>query len=305
MHRDRGKVLTDPGVAGDDGHHEGRTVMANELGRIGVWQRLPLLSPEFALGLERLGYGTLWVGSSPGGDLRPVEELLDATSSLVVATGIVNIWKDAAQPIAAARHRIAARYPGRFVLGIGVGHPEAAGERYRRPYEALAAYLDELDEAKVPASERVLAALGPRVPRLAADRTAGAHPYLTTPEHTRLARELLGDGVLLAPEQKVVLDSDPGRARALGRPVIASPYLMLVNYTNNLRRLGYTDEDFADGGSDRLIDALLAHGDATAVAGRVTAHLDAGADHVALQLLTAPGEELLDGYRRLAEVLIG
>jgi alkanesulfonate monooxygenase SsuD/methylene tetrahydromethanopterin reductase-like flavin-dependent oxidoreductase (luciferase family) len=258
--------------------------MANSLGRIGVWRRSQDLSPELAVGLERLGYGTLWVGSSPGGDLSQIEELLDATSSLVVATGIVNIWKDAAQPIAAGWHRIAARHPGRF---------------------ALVAYLDELDDAKVPVSERVVAALGPRVLRLAAERSLGAHPYLTTPEHTRQARELLGEGVLLAPEQKVVLNPDPAAARAIGGPMIAMPYLALVNYKNNLRRLGYTDADFADGGSDRLIDALLAHGDAAAVATRVTEHLDAGADHVAIQLLTAPGEDLLDSYRRLADVLIG
>ena len=279
--------------------------MANSLGRIGVWRRSAQLSPELAVGLERLGYRTLWVGGSPGGDLAQIEELLDVTSALVVATGIVNIWKDDAQPIAAAWHRIAARHPGRFVLGIGIGHPEATGARYTKPYEALVAYLDELDEAKVPPSERVVAALGPRVLRLAAARSLGAHPYLTTPQHTRLARGLLGEGVLLAPEQKVVLNADPAGARAVGRPVIANPYLALVNYTNHLRRLGYTDEDFADGGSDRLIDALLAHGDAAAVAGRITEHLDAGADHVAIQLLTAPGEDLLDSYRRLADVLIG
>jgi probable F420-dependent oxidoreductase len=278
--------------------------MANALGRIGVWRRSVDLAPELAVELERLGYGTLWVGSSPGGDLAQVEELLSATSSLVVATGIVNIWKDEAEPIAAAWHRIAAAYPGRFVLGIGAGHPEAAGARYTKPYQALVAYLDALDEAKVPPTERVVAALGPRVLRLAAERSLGAHPYLTTPEHTRQARELLGAGVLLAPEQKVVLNADPAAARAVGRPVIANPYLALVNYTNHLRRLGYTDEDLANGGSDRLIDALLAHGDAATVAGRVTEHLDAGADHVAIQLLTAPDEDLVDSYRRLAAVLI-
>jgi probable F420-dependent oxidoreductase len=259
---------------------------------------------ELAVGLERLGYGTLWVGSSPGGDLAQIEELLDATSSLVVATGIVNIWKDEAPPIAAAWHRIVARHPGRFVLGIGIGHPEAAGARYTQPYQALVAYLDELDEAKVPASERVVAALGPRVLRLAAERSLGAHPYLTTPAHTRQARELLGPGVLLAPEQKVLLNADPAAGRAAGRPAIAQPYLALVNYTNSLRRLGYTDADFADGGSDRLIDALLAHGDAATAARRITEHLDAGADHVAIHLVSGPGEDLLDGYRQLADVLI-
>ena len=278
--------------------------MATMMGELGAWQRAADLSPAFAQGVERLGYGAVWIGGSPGGDLRLAEDLLDATTTLVVATGIVNIWKDDAKPIAAAWHRIEKRHPGRFVLGVGVGHPEAVGQRYTTPYEALQRYLDDLDDAAVPSSQRVLAALGPRVLRLSAQRSADAHPYLTTPAHTRSARENLGSGPLLAPEQKVVLDPDPLRARALGRASFASPYLSLVNYTNNLRRLGYTDADLADGGSDRLVDALLAHGDDATAAGRVTEHLQAGADHVAVQLLTAPGDDLLDGYRRLAEVLI-
>jgi probable F420-dependent oxidoreductase len=278
------------------------------IGSIGVWQRGTELSAALAQELERIGYRALWLGGSPGGDLAPVEELLDATSSLVVATGIVNIWQDDPAPIAAAWHRIVRRHPGRFLLGVGVGHPEATKERYAKPYQALEGYLDGLDAAGVPASERLLAALGPKVLRLAAERTAGAHPYLTTPEHTRLARGILGPGVLLAPEQKVVLDADPRRARAFGRPPIASPYLSLLNYTNNLRRLGWTEDDLADGGSDRLIDALLAHGDDVTAAARITEHLDAGADHVAIQLMVPQqgGDReaaLIDGYRRLAAVL--
>lgn len=276
--------------------------MVHSLGRIGVWQRTSVVSVELAVELDRLGYGTLWLGSSPGGDLAVVEELLDATSSLVLGTSIVNIWQDPAEPIAAAWHRITERYPERFVLGIGVGHPEAT-QRYATPYQALVAYLDDLDAAKVPPTERAVAALGPRVLRLAADRSLGALPYLTTPEHTRLAREIMGPAALLAPEQKVVVDADPQRARAVGRPAVAQPYLHLSNYLNNLRRLGFTDADVADGGSDRLVDALVVHGDPATVAGRLTEHLDAGADHVAIQLLTAPGGDPLDGYRRLAEVL--
>jgi probable F420-dependent oxidoreductase len=291
-------------VADGSERRKGGTIVVNPLGRVGVWRRSTEVSTELAVELERLGYGTLWVGGSPGGDLAQVQELLDATSSLVVATGIVNIWQDEPQPIAAAWHRITAAHPGRFLLGIGVGHPEAAGARYTKPYQALVAYLDALDQAGVPVGERVVAALGPRVLRLAAERSRGAHPYLTTPGHTRLAREVLGEGPLLAPEQKAVLDPDPAAARAIGRPVIANPYLGLVNYTNHLRRLGFTDEDFADGGSDRLVDALLAHGDDAAVAARITEHFDAGADHVAVQLLTAPGEDLLGSYRRLAAVLL-
>jgi len=166
-------------------------------------------------------------------------------------------------------------------------------------------YLDALDAAQVPVGRRVLAALGPRVLKLAADRAAGAHSYLTTPEHTRRAREILGSGVVLAPEQKVVLDTDPARARSIGRPVVATPYLGLVNYRNNLLSLGYSDVDLADGGSDRLIDALVAHGDAGTVAAGVTEHLDAGADHVAVQLLTSPGDDPVTGFTALAEALFG
>jgi len=169
------------------------------------------------------------------------------------------------------------------------------------------AYLDALDAAGVGADRRALAALGPRVLALAGARTATAHPYLVPVEHTRRARELLGAGVLLAPEHKAVLDPDVGRARALGRPAVVTPYLNLVHYTNNLRRLGYTDADLADGGSDRLIDDLVASGDPARVASLLSGHLDAGADHVAVHLLVPPGEEptaaLVAGYRRPAPEL--
>ena len=276
--------------------------MFEELGRIGVWRSGAALSPELAVTLEALGYGTIWIGGSPGGGLHLAEQLLDATTTLTVATGIVNIWKDAPKPLAASYHRIQARHPGRFLLGIGVGHPEATGARYAKPYEALVGYLDELDAAQVPIGRRVLAALGPKMLMLSAERAAGAHPYLTTPEHTRRAREILGSGALLAPEQKVVLDADPVRARSLGRPAV-KPYLGLVNYTSNLRSLGYTDADLTGGGSDRLIDALVVHGDGATVAAGVTEHLRAGADHVALQLLTPAGEDPVAGLTALARAL--
>jgi len=224
------------------------------------------------------------VGGSPPGDLGVVERLLDMTERIVVATGIVNVWQDDAATVGASYHRITARHPGRFLLGLGIGHPEAT-QRYRQPYATLVSYLDRLDDLKVPAEGRVLAALGPRVLRLSAERAAGAHPYLVTPEHTRQARQILGDGPLLAPEQKVVLETDPDQARALARPRVQKPYLGLTNYLSNLRRLGWTDADFADGGSDALVDALAVHGDAEAVGRGVTAHLDAGADHVAVQVL--------------------
>jgi probable F420-dependent oxidoreductase len=258
--------------------------MGIELGRIGIWRHATGLTPELAAEVETLGYGAIWIGSSPDGDLRLAEDLLDATNRIVVATGIVNVWKDDAATVAASYHRIAARHPDRFLLGLGIGHPEATQE-YRQPYATLVSYLDELDDLGVPAEARVLAALGPKVLALAARRTAGAHPYLVTPDYTRHARELLGAGPLLAPEQKVVLETDPERARAIGRPRVEKPYLGLSNYLANLRRLGWTDADLADGGSDALIDALVLHGDAEAIGRGITAHLDAGADHVAIQVL--------------------
>ena len=279
--------------------------MLEQVGKVGVWRSHTGSSPELARTLEGLGYGTLWLGGSPAADLSIVDQVLDATTTLTVATGIVNIWSDPAEPIAESFHRIEARHPGRFLLGIGVGHQELIGASYARPYQAMVRYLDALDEAGVPANRRVLAALGPKVLRLSADRSAGAHPYLTTPEHTRQARALLGPGVLLAPEQNVVLDTDPVRARLIGRPTVAKPYLGLANYTNNLRSLGYQDADLADGGSDRLVDALVGHGDVTAVAASLTAHLDAGADHVAVQLLTVAGQDPVPGYTALAEFLFG
>ncbi|HYZ54031.1 MAG TPA: LLM class F420-dependent oxidoreductase [Streptosporangiaceae bacterium] len=274
-----------------------------ELGRFGVFRRNTALSPELAATLEELGYGAIWVGGSPDGDLREIEELLDATSTIPVATGIVNIWKDGPREVAASYHRIEERHPGRFLLGIGVGHPEATGARYTKPYAALVDYLDELDAAGVPVQRRVLAALGPRVLKLSAERSAGAHPYLVTPEHTRRARDILGPGPLLAPEQKVVLETDPARARAIARPAVEKPYLGLVNYTNNLRTLGFGDGDLADGGSDRLIDALAIHGDTAAVTAGLTAHLEAGADHVSVNLITAQGDDPVAGFTALAGVL--
>jgi probable F420-dependent oxidoreductase len=272
-----------------------------ELGKIGVWiGGAP--STELARGLDELGYGAIWIGGSQGGELEGVERTLAATSRLTVATGIVNIWKDDPSTIAASYHRLADAYPGRFLLGVGAGHPEAISQ-YTKPYDALVQYLDRLDAAGVPQSQRALAALGPKVLRLAADRTAGAHPYLVTPEHTRQARELLGPDVLLAPEQHVVLDADAARALELGRNALHY-YLELTNYTNNWRRLGFTDDDMAGSGSDRLVEGLIALGDAKQVAARITAHLDAGADHVCIQLIAPKGADLLPGFTGLAAVLL-
>ncbi|MCZ4520841.1 LLM class F420-dependent oxidoreductase [Rhodococcus ruber] len=273
-----------------------------ELGKYGVWRLHSAFTPKLSRAIESFGYGTIWLGGSPPADLTTTEEILNATETVVVATGIVNIWSDAAADVAQSYHRLEKKHPGRFLLGIGAGHPEATQE-YTKPYDALVSYLDDLDTAGVPAERRVLAALGPKVLALAADRTAGAHPYLTTPEHTREAREALGPNKILAPEHKVVLESDPQKAREIGRPPVNNPYLHLRNYTNNLNRLGYSDEEIGDGGSDRLIDALVAHGTADAIAGRLQEHLAAGASHVTLHSLPDDADPL-ETYREIGAALL-
>lgn len=270
--------------------------------RFALWRRSPDLEPYVAPAVEEAGFSRLWIGTSPG-SLDSAEGALRTTTTLQVASGIVNIWRDDAATVAASFHRVEERYPGRFLLGIGTGHPEST-PGWAKPYESMSRYLDALDERGVPAERRVLAALGPRMLALARDRAAGAHPYLVTPAHTALARSILGQERLLAPEQKVVLVADPARARAIGRPKVATPYLGLVNYRTNLRRLGFTDDDMADGGSDRLVDALVAHGTPDTVADRLARHLDEGADEVAIQLLTpGPDDDLRPGLATLSEAL--
>ncbi|WP_407688074.1 LLM class F420-dependent oxidoreductase [Mycobacterium sp. HUMS_1102779] len=262
-----------------------------ELGRFGVWLPTRSITPELAGAIESLGYGAAWIGGSPDADLSWVEPALSQTTSLQLATGIVNIWSAPAPEVAASFQRIEGAYPGRFLLGVGVGHPEHTRE-YVKPYDALVGYLDALDAAVVPTSRRVLAALGPRVLRLAAERSAGAHPYLTTPEHTAKARELLGNSVFLAPEHKVVLSTDAEEARDVGRRFLEH-YLGLSNYVNNWLRMGFTEADVRKPGSDRLIDAVVAHGSPEAVVQRLVEHLEAGADHVAIQVLGGWNEETL------------
>jgi probable F420-dependent oxidoreductase len=276
--------------------------MTIELGRYGIWRPARQLSPGFATDAEALGYGAIWIGGSPPGDLALAEAMLDATERLAIATGIVNMWSTPADEVAASYRRIEAEHPGRFLLGVGIGHREMTSE-YRSPYATMVAYLDALDAGGVPVAGRALAALGPRALRLSAERTAGTHPYLTPPEHTREARELIGEGVLLAPEQKVVLDTDEERARSLGRRFVDNPYLRLTHYRSNLQRLGWSEADLDNGGSDALIDALVAHGDAATVAAGLTAHLDAGADHVCAQVLTEDGADPLPALRELSGAL--
>jgi probable F420-dependent oxidoreductase len=255
------------------------------LGAVGVWRNVSRIDTDLASTIEGLGFGAIWQGGSPGSDLRPAEELLGATRSIVVATGIVNIWKSDPQELADSYHRISANHPGRLLLGIGSGHREATPER-ARPLEAMARYLDVLDERGVPVDARVLSALGPRMLAMAAQRSAGTHPYLTVPAQTREARAALGPDALVAPEQTVVLDADDRSARRTARAFLAG-YLGMSNYTGNMQRAGFTEDDLADGGSDRLVDAIVVHGDASLLASAVGAHLDAGADHVCLQVLPA------------------
>jgi probable F420-dependent oxidoreductase len=265
------------------------------LGRFGSFGRG--VTPEQAKDIEALGYGAVWVGGSPPAELDWVEPILEKTTTLQVATGIVNIWTADAGPVAESFHRIDKAYPGRFLLGIGVGHPEA-NQEFRKPIDALTEYLDKLDEYGVPKNRRIVAALGPKVLKLSADRAAGPHPYLTTPGHTAQARELLGPDAFIAPEHKVVLTTDADKARSVGRKALEI-YLNLTNYLNSWKRLGFSDEEIAKPGSDRLVDAVVAYGTVDAIAARLSEHLDAGADHVPVQVLTSP-DKLVPALAELA-----
>jgi probable F420-dependent oxidoreductase len=259
------------------------------LGSYGVWLGESTVTTAVARGLEEQGYGTLWLGSANGETLEGARIALEATQTLSVATGIVNIWTSDAEATAAAYHRLDKLAPGRLLLGIGAGHPEANGRQAGRPYEAMSDYLDQLDSHDVPVDRRVLAALGPRMLRLSAERAAGAHPYLVTPEYTRSARSMLGERPLLAPEHKVALVPDRDEGLRLARAGLAV-YLGLQNYVTNFRRLGFDDSDFQAGGSERLMDAMVAHGSPETIASAARQHLDAGADHVALHPLHAAAD---------------
>ncbi|ANP55296.1 putative F420-dependent oxidoreductase [Streptomyces griseochromogenes] len=285
------------------------SLLKDSVGRYGIWSHGlraedPSLRAEIgeaAAELEQLGYGAVWLGGSSAA--RHALPLLETTSTLAVGTSIQSIWQYEAAESAAAFAEVEAAHPGRFVLGLGISHAKLH-DRYRRPYSALVGYLDALDEAGVPENRRVLAALGPKTLALAGTRAAGAIPYLVTPEHTARAREILGDSALLAPEFKVVLETDPGKARAAARDTLA-PYLALPNYTDTWLRLGFTEDDLEDGGSDRLIDAFFAWGDETRIRSRVEAFHQAGADHVAVQVIDAGSREGLprEAWRRLAALL--
>ena len=262
-----------------------------ELGEFGVWTSHRTIGAEnageAAALAERLGFGTFWLGGSP--DVPELRPLLAATERIVVATGILNVWASEPQRVASDFAELSAEFPARVLLGIGIGHPEATS-RYAKPLTAMREFLDALDGAAtpVPPNTRCLAALRPRMLALSKERSLGAHPYFVPVEHTRAARELLGAGPLLAPEMACAVDEDAASGRGRAR-AYAKPYLGLRNYTQNLLDYGFTAEDIVDGGSDRLIDAVVPHGSAAELAVAARAHLAAGADHVCLQAVGGTG----------------
>jgi probable F420-dependent oxidoreductase len=269
-----------------------------QLSGVGIWSSELRYSgteserAERAAELEALGYSALWVpGGAGGAVLDDCRRLLDGTDHVPVATGILNLWMHEPADVATGPAALTAAHPGRFLLGVGVSHSLLVDATepgtYARPLATTREYLDALDAASppVPRAERVLAALGPKMLELARDRSAGAHPYLVTPEHAAVARSVLGADRWLLPEQAVVLDTDPTRARAIARQGL-SVYFSWPNYTNNWKRLGFTEDDIADGGTDRLVDSLVAWGDEATIARRVQEHFDAGADHVCIQVVT-------------------
>jgi probable F420-dependent oxidoreductase len=290
-----------------------------QLGAFGIWtfqlDAFPAARAQEAVAeLEELGFGALWFGEATGREALTKAGLLSAgTKRIVIATGIANIYGRDPVTMAAAQNTLAEAYPNRFLLGLGVSHvplvEKLRGHRYDKPVPTMRAYLEAMDKAPYqavpPPSKplRVLAALGPKMLKLSAERADGAHPYNTTPKHTAQAREHLGPGPYLCPEQAVVLENDPAKARAIARKFLAI-YLTLPNYTNNFLRLGFQEADFSNGGSDRLIDAVIAWGDLKTVLNRIHEHHSAGADHVCIQVLTEDSKTLPSReYRELASAI--
>jgi probable F420-dependent oxidoreductase len=277
----------------------------------------PAAAAESAAELDELGYTALWIPDVSGDVFTPINNLLAATKRTTIATGILNLWMTSAADTAEGYAQTVAAHGHRVMLGIGVSHQllidgaKSAGT-YQKPLQVMTNYLDELDSLPnqgVPPGERMLAALGPKMLALAASRTRGTHTYLVTPEHTAQVRAELGSGPLIAAEQGAVLETDPSRARDIARQNLAG-YLMLPNYTNNFLRLGFTEDDLAGGGSDRLIDAIIVWGDEETIAARVKAQHDAGAEHVCVQVLNPIGDgggwsgSSLEQWRRLAPALL-
>lgn len=286
-------------------------------GKVGVWLGALGGAPasatrEAAVEIEGLGYHSLWIGEALAKEVFAHSALLlGCTERIGIGTGIANIWARNAYAMRAGACTLAEAYPGRFTLGLGVSHAPIVGsyaQAYEKPLTKMRTYLDEMDRDGFggprpdPEPTRVLAALRPKMLELARDRTAGAHPYFVPTSHTAKAREVLGTGPLLVPEQAVVLHTDPVRAREIAR-THTSRYLALPNYVNNLRTLGFDDSDFGDGGSDRLVDSVVAWGDVDAIRSRVAEHVDAGADEVLLQPLAESGLGV-DQLRELAPALL-
>jgi probable F420-dependent oxidoreductase len=273
---------------------------APPLGEIGIWLRRTA-GTDVVPDIEALGFAALWLGVSPS--LPEARPFLEQSSRLTVATGILNVWRHDPADVAAQHADLQREFGGRFVLGVGIGHPEATAE-YTKPLTKMREFLDGLDAADepVPRDERVTAALGPKMLELAAERSLGAHPYLTPVEHTRFARERIGPGPLLAPEVTVVVEPDAETARGKARE-FAAGYLERSNYRRNLLRFGFDEGDLEGGGSDPLIDAVIPHGSPETVAEAVRAHLDAGADHVCLQPV-GHGPAPVEDYRALAGTLL-
>ena len=296
------------------------TALPIQLGPIGIWtshfeQQPAAKAQEAAAQLEALGFGAIWFPEGMGREaLTNAGLLLAGTRRIVVATGIANIYARDPVAMAAAQHTLAEAYPARFLLGLGVSHAaiveEIRGHRYEKPVAAMRAYLDAMDRAPYRALPppcrpvRVLAALGPMMLRLAAERAAGAHSYNVPPEHTAQARNIMGPGPLLIPEQAVLFETHPTRAREIARAHL-SRYFALPNYLNQFLRLGFADADFAQGGSHRLVDAIVAWGDLRTIIDRVRAHQSAGADHVCIQVLTPDPRALtMPQWQALASELL-
>jgi probable F420-dependent oxidoreductase len=267
------------------------------------------LIAESASELEELGYRAIWIPDVGGDVLGSVELLLRSTAGIGVATGILNIWMQDPTEVARRRASWSEAWQDRFVLGLGASHAPLIDHehpgRYTKPYSKMGAFLNALDRAATPfpTGARVLAALRPKMLGLARDRAAGAHPYFVPPEHVVGAREILGPDAVIAVEQAVVLDADPTSARATARRHTAT-YVQLPNYTNNLRQFGFGDEDFAESGSNRLVDAIVAWGDDDAIVRRVQDMRDAGADHVCIQVIRSDNEVPRAEWRHLAPVLL-